>query len=252
MALIGNYSLLNRSPKIHFGGGIQALFSGVDNPEGTWKNRHFGGYAAKSATPNGYVHGGAYVLPRVSGGLSSYVNSEGVIAKTNAEMFAGRNLEATASSVITLTNAQLDQVIAMIASGALTISVTDAGLSAAVDASVNGSMSFTVSSAQLGGIFDVTADGTIILSPNVTMTALANMIAEAGGPTPLSPEGLANAVWDTVLADHQITGSTGKALSDAGGAGNPWSADLATNNTAGTFGALVQKLLTVAKFLGLR
>jgi len=63
---------------------------------------------------------------------------------------------------------------------------------------------------------------------------------------------LAAAVWDKALADHQTAGSTGKALGDAGGAGNPWSADTSTNNTAGTFGALVQKLLTVAKFLGLR
>ena len=82
--------------------------------------------------------------------------------------------------------------------------------------------------------------------------ALAHMNAEAGGPTPLSPEGLASAVWDTVLADHQEIGSTGKALNDAGSAGNPWSADLASNNTSGTFGYLVQKLLTVAKFLGLK
>ena len=41
-----------------------------------------------------------------------------------------------------------------------------------------------------------------------------------------------------------------KAKTDA--ISNPWNADLASNNTAGTFGERIQKLLTVAKFLGLK
>lgn len=68
MALIGNYSLQNRSPKNHFGGGVLANFPAVDNPEGSWKNRQYGGYLKKSATPNGYITGGAYVLPMVTSG----------------------------------------------------------------------------------------------------------------------------------------------------------------------------------------
>lgn len=252
MALIGNYSLLNRNPKRHFGGGAIANFPQVFSPPGAWKNRQYGAYRKVSATPNGYVNGGAYVLPMVSGSLSSYVNTELILIKSNAEMYAGRNLEGTASTVITLTNAQLDQIVALVGTGTLTLDQFSAGLSAAVDAATNGTLTLTISSAQLGGIFDVSSGGTLTITPSVIMTALANMTAEAGGPTALSPEGLANAVWDKVIADHQIVGSTGKALSDAGGAGNPWSADLSTNNTAGTFGYLVQKLLTVAKFLGLK
>jgi hypothetical protein len=44
----------------------------------------------------------------------------------------------------------------------------------------------------------------------------------------------------------------GEKVNDAGAAGNPWSALLVDNNTAGTFGSFVQKLLTVAKFLGFK
>ena len=62
-----------------------------------------------------------------------------------------------------------------------------------------------------------------------------------------------NAVWDAAVADHLTAGTTGKALSDAGGAGNPWSALITGNTDAGTFGELVgKKLLTVGKFLGLK
>ena len=60
-------------------------------------------------------------------------------------------------------------------------------------------------------------------------------------------------IWDEPIADHLTTGTTGKALSDAGSAGNPWSTPVTGNTTAGTFGELVgKKLLTIAKFLGLK
>lgn len=75
---------------------------------------------------------------------------------------------------------------------------------------------------------------------------------DVGAGTELSPSSLAAAVWDEPISDHLTVGTTGKALSDAGGAGNPWSALTEDNADPGTFGALVQKLLTVAKFLGLK
>ena len=60
-------------------------------------------------------------------------------------------------------------------------------------------------------------------------------------------------IWDEPIADHVTAGTTGKALSDAQSAGNPWSSLVTENTTAGTFGELVgKKLLTVAKFLGLK
>lgn len=60
-------------------------------------------------------------------------------------------------------------------------------------------------------------------------------------------------IWDEPIANHLTAGTTGKALSDAGSAGNPWSTPVTGNTNAGTFGELVgNKLLTVAKFLGLK
>lgn len=60
-------------------------------------------------------------------------------------------------------------------------------------------------------------------------------------------------VWNAPIADHLTAGTTGKALSDAGGAGNPWGSPVTGNTDAGTFGELVgKKLLTVGKFLGLK
>jgi len=64
---------------------------------------------------------------------------------------------------------------------------------------------------------------------------------------------IAQQVWNEVIAGHLTVGTTGKALSDAQSAGNPWSSLITGNTNAGTFGELVgKKLLTVAKFLGLK
>ncbi|MEK7613456.1 MAG: hypothetical protein AAB439_01095 [Patescibacteria group bacterium] len=64
---------------------------------------------------------------------------------------------------------------------------------------------------------------------------------------------VASAVWDALIANYQTAGTTGKALTDAGAAGNPWGTPVSGNTDSGTFGELVgTKLLTVAKFLGLK
>jgi hypothetical protein len=64
-----------------------------------------------------------------------------------------------------------------------------------------------------------------------------------GGATPAD-------IWGDT--DTYPVGSKADDLANAGAAGNPWSAPLASNKVVGTFGWLVQKLLTVVKFLGLK
>ena len=60
-------------------------------------------------------------------------------------------------------------------------------------------------------------------------------------------------IWDEPMANHLTVGTTGETLSNAGSAGNPWSSTITGNTNAGTFGELVgKKLLTIAKFLGLK
>jgi len=78
------------------------------------------------------------------------------------------------------------------------------------------------------------------------------MEAEAGGATPLSPEALAASLLNALLAEYNEPGTVGEALNNVGASGNPWSSLTADNNTAGTFGARIQKLLTTANFLGLK
>jgi hypothetical protein len=49
-----------------------------------------------------------------------------------------------------------------------------------------------------------------------------------------------------------IQSAASTVVTTGGGGSNPWSATLSANNVPNTFGWYVQKLLTVAKFLGLK
>ena len=85
------------------------------------------------------------------------------------------------------------------------------------------------------------------------VTNLNSVQIRAANSAGLTDLNLAESVWDALIANHLTAGTTGKALSDAGAAGNPWSTPVSGNTTPGTFGELVgKKVLTVAKFLGLK
>ncbi len=250
MALVGNYNLLNKLPLRFRGGATLADSRSNYSMSGSNRNQYLGGYSKLSATPSGYLHPYSWIMPYYAGQMATYTLANGQLSKTDANLAAGRNLEANTSLTITVTNAQLDQIVSFIASGSCSISVVNAILGNVATLQANGTMQLT-SDALCGAIFTVTANGNGQVTGSPFLSALAHLEAESGGPTPLSPEGLAQAVWSEDLTPYSGV-SAGQALKDAGSAGNPWSATLASNNTPNTFGWFVQKLLTVAKFLGLK
>lgn len=223
-----------------------------ENFSGGGRLPYYGGYSAKASVPDGSLHPQSYVMPQKPGNMSSKTDVNIKIINQNTQLIPAYNLLFSSSSSITITSAQLDQIVAMLVNTGMSITTAQAILAGAANLEVNGSASISITNAQCGAIIDFLINNSCSLTPNMFLTALADMQCEIGGPTPLSPEGLAKAVWDENILDHLNPGSTGKALSDAGSAGNPWSAPLAGNNTIGTFGWLVQKLLTVGKFLGLK
>lgn len=89
----------------------------------------------------------------------------------------------------------------------------------------------------------------------------AGLIAVNTAGTDVDVNAIAAAVWDRLLANHQIVGSAGKALSTASSGGVDlnamasavWNAATVDHKAAGSFGEyFAKKALTVAKFLGLK
>ena len=211
-------------------------------------NRNAGGFSQTfSAYPNGNLAPSSFLLPQKSGSISSYTDSEGEISG-NVSLIPARNLEASSSSTITVTNAQLDQIVSAVANGTATLSTVNAILAGAASLQANGTLVLT-SSAAAGAKFSVTANANGTITGSITISALAFMEAEAGGPTPLSPEGLANAVWSAPSAENNEPGTMGEKVNDASAAGNPWSAEITTNNTVGTFGYVVNQIYKIVKLI---
>lgn len=247
MALTRNGKNVFTNPGTY--GGAEALRHG-NFIKGGLRNREFGVFgAAFTAYPNGTRGGQSFIQPRSAGSIASYKRARLEIVPA-ATLTPAMPMTVSGSMTLSVLAADLDQIVALVASGSAAISALTANLSAGVQLVASGTMSLSVDTALLGGIIPVDASSSMTLTPDVVMTAKAFMEASAGGPTALSPEGLAQAVWSSQTSDYNTPGTMGKAVTDAGSAGNPWSAELASNLDAGTFGAHVQKLLTKIFYLG--
>lgn len=231
MALIGNRSLLTRVPARQLGGtninGLATMLS----PVGAFRNR-FGTFSDNAATPNGYLAPMAWVLPRTSGGMSSYNQVSLSLVKSSAILVNAQYISGTSAITVANTNASLGQIFAAVADGAITVAQGTVDLSALFAASGSSLISFTLDSAVLGGTFSMSGSSSITVTPSGLLTAIAFMTAEAGGATPLSPEGLAQAVWNSVAGDFNTAGTMGEKLNDAGSAANPWTEVIEGSYTA--------------------
>ena len=116
-------------------------------------------------------------------------------------------------------------------------SLPSIGTSLSIDGNVLANM-YVLPSMSVDGVGSIRATGNI--------SSTVDIIAKP------SAFDIAQEIWNAQTTGYTSTGTMGKALNDAGAAGNPWSADLSTNNSSGTFGWLIQKLLTVTKFLALK
>lgn len=83
---------------------------------------------------------------------------------------------------------------------------------------------------------DALADGAItsgvFAADSITATALATSAGEE----------IADKVWDEAIATHLASGSTGEALNNAGGSGNPWITDIATGYTGTQAGNILNQV----------
>lgn len=249
MALIGNHSVLNKTPGRLFSG---ATISGTRSnwgKSGARMNKYYG-YALLdklSNTPPGYLPPYTNSLPLVSGGMSSH-NDARMSITALASGALGSNATGSTSIGFTVTG-----------TGGLIISATGA---ASFALSTNGSILavlFAVGSASFGFTQSASMNaighmmGSTSFAVNGVMQsyAIGFMIGSTTSES-LTANSIAAAVWGALTTSNNDAGSMGEALGNAGGAANPWSELLDDNEISGSFGEFVQKLLTRAQFIGLQ
>lgn len=256
MGILGNYSVLHKSPGRFLSGTIASGDRYNFSKSGMLRNRFLGdqglGIAKFSAISNGYVHPYSWSIAQISGGLASYKALNANISTTDALLALGINIDANLDATINTTDAILALIVALQADLSASGTITDANMAIILLLEAVLSASGTITDAQLQNIVNMAAQ----LSANMTLTNsitnLVNLSADISNAADgqATPEQIAAAVWNAILADYNAAGSTGAALGDAGGAGNPWSALLADNADPNTFGERVQKLLTKGQYIG--
>lgn len=259
MALIGNNSVLNKS-NTRYSNGTSTTGAYAGNTRANWQNPSMGfakiinSFPQKTSFPYGYNLGEAYLKSIKSGGVSSFTLIGGA-GSLEATAILARLSEATLAGIGAISSAELGSIVKAEAalSGVGSVS-SSLGILTGMSASLSGIGSV---SASLSAIAQINSALAGVGAISATLRGDGSLAAEIviGGTGYLSSDDtarLAEAVWAEVATENNVSGTMGEKLNDAGSAGNPWEAALVDNNTAGTFGALVQKLLTVAKFLGLK
>jgi hypothetical protein len=223
-------------------------------------NRFIGATFTKTAsTPDGYGMKG-YVPPLKAGSMSTLTRIVDVGGTSN--VLSGGPMIGTAPVVSFTGDSGLSMVVSM-SGTAVVASLTSSGITLALTIGLSGEGTWSLTGTSgLSMIVPVEGTGSVAsVSGTSDLRGILSLSGEWTPFTELSPEGLASAVWNSMLTEYQTTGSAGKALSTASSGGVDLEAlaqavweyvDRTLTSGGGSDPWTDPRALTVAKFLGLK
>jgi hypothetical protein len=148
--------------------------------------------------PSGHRHPSAWLLPQSPGALSAFVSSQVQLTVSPLIVAAGRNVVGSSSITFTIGPSQLELIVS--ASGSATATWTLSGtLAAAVGLTGASSITFTVGPTTLGAIIDALGTSPVTFVGSATVRATGSLAGDITPFTTLSPENLAQKVWQYVI-----------------------------------------------------
>lgn len=169
--------------------------------------------------PAGHYAPSSWRLPYQAGQLSAFT-FRGATFSGSLSMAAGVNLDGSSTFTFTVGPSQLELVVS--ATGSTSFAFTVSGNAAAVLQAVGAiNVAFTVGPSTLGAESGVFGNSTFTFSGTATPRADGNISGAVTPFTELSPQSLAAAVWDALLANHTTVGSAGYALGNVSAGSSP-------------------------------
>lgn len=215
MALVGNYSVLSKNPGRALGGSSVAADRASWNKSGANRNRYSGaGFSNNFGHPLGYTPPGSWILSPKSGGIGSHRQIDG-LGTVVAALLSVKTATASLSASGSVTNANLSLLSQVVAALAGTASVTNAELAttSALASTLSGSGSLGSPVLRLRVPLNSAMAGTGAIS--ATQSGTASLSADISPFTVLSPESLAQSVWDFDRDNATIAQSMGDELKKA-------------------------------------
>jgi hypothetical protein len=167
-----------------------------------------------SAIPDGYSAGGAWLLPVKAGGMSSWQARFDITGAGDA--IAGGPIEGSAA-ITFAGGGGLSLTVGLAGNGALSV-VGAGGLALTIALAGNGAIVFA-GDGGLSMIVPIDGTGAFGLIGAAALRGDLDLEGSWGGAAPLSPEGLAAAVWGALAAQNNNPGTMGDLLNAAGGGG---------------------------------
>jgi hypothetical protein len=185
-----------------------------------------GNFIPSAGKPDGYVY--VPLMPRVAGGLSSWRSSFTITGA--GDLLQGGPMEGTASLTFTSDAASLGLIITLSGTGAA--SFTGGGsLALTIGMAGDGAISLT-GGGSLAMIVPIDGTGSFGFTGLGDLKGNIDLEGSWGGAEPLSPTGLANAVWGAIATANNDPGTMGALLNASGAAGDPWAITLEGTYTA--------------------
>lgn len=188
-----------------------------------------------AAIPDGFNAGGAWMLPRTAGAMTSRyaarvtVEGSGIGAKGSNVVGAG---------LLTIEGLGTGGLIAG-AIGVADITITADGSIKAIISGV-GAATITIDGVLTTGALGwLVGTGTLTVDATMNTYAIGWMIGTTDYTTELTTQAIAQEVWRSIATDFDDPGSMGEKLNDAGAAANPWTEDLPGSYIAGQAGHII-------------
>lgn len=201
--LLGNYSVLAKSPGRHRAGSTTSVENGVrSNWNRSSDNRNVIFRADNTtalklyARPTGYYPPGSWTIPQVRGEMAGVNAAAIAFTSTAPAISAGRNVTGVATFALS-TGGTAQLVVSATGSAQVTFSST-AALAGALFATGTGSITFAAE-ADVGAQASATGAATLTFSAAATIRAIGHLAGDITPFTELSPQNLAAAVWERVI-----------------------------------------------------
>jgi hypothetical protein len=240
MALLGNYSVILKNPATFIGGTQVSNCRNAFNGTGQLRQRYYPetteGLPTTTALPEGYLAPHAWMLPYDIGAMttsnlngSATLSSVGVAGLSGTVTMSGEGLLSATGGLLAGLEVTMEGTgdLTAIGGGLLEAIVTMAG-DGTLTAAIGATAGLTVTMAGVG---------TLVANPSGTGEMVLEIYVNESQAT---VDQIVAAVWSALAAEYNVSGTMGNKLNGAGSAGDPWTTDLSSYNTAGTAGKIVK------------
>lgn len=251
--LLGNFQQVSANPGRAIGLSDNPVywrhFGSINNFY--YGDSHVTGETDKSARPNGYAGEYAWHLSPKAGGLASYNEINGTGTVTISSLALGKAVQATLAGIGTVSSSSLSLISSMATTiaGSGTLSASMVGV-VNVACTLAGSGNITAAMGALAYcVTTIAGSGTIESDLRGKLSMSSDIYVNQAEAT---VQQIVDAVWNALAAEYDLSGTMGEKLNGAGSAGDPWTTDLSSYNTAQTAGKILKDKLSKGQFLGLK